>query len=235
MPKIVPDKHRMAELHEAFLAELNGGVQSKASGSQWTDPGDGRNNRMTEDFAFAWDGKSTCGETIAVSRAMIAKIREQAGGERPQLGLRFYATWRLDEVTEDWVAVPAADWAELLEAARRPASLITGPGIAPAPPPAQAVPPAVPGTPSLDWVPEGMPPRALWPCWLVEVWQQAGGGVTKRGYRISADGRMEPFPVKEVRIDSEAGPQSRVMVDDVLMRRGELRINGELRARVGIS
>lgn len=54
---------------------------------------------------------------------MIAKIREQAQGERPQIGLRWYANENLDRVTEDWVAVQGADWEELLLAGRKLAEL----------------------------------------------------------------------------------------------------------------
>lgn len=109
----------MARLHEEYLAELFGGRKSRGSGSQWQDPADGRNNRLTEvEFAFAWDGKSTAGLGVTIDLKMIAKIREQAGGERPALGLRWYGTEDLQRVTEDWVAVQAADFAEMLAGAR---------------------------------------------------------------------------------------------------------------------
>lgn len=135
---MAPDRNEMARLHEEFLAALNGGRKSKASGSTWKDQGDGRGNSLTEEFAFAWDGKSTRGQSIAVSREMITKIREQAAGERPQIGLRFYGSDDLRQVDEDWIAITAADYAELLADARyRPDSVVvpapaeqdlTGPG-----------------------------------------------------------------------------------------------------------
>lgn len=247
------DKHRMGELHEEFLAQLNDGVKSKASGSQWTDPGDGRNNRLTDPFAFCWDGKSTCTEGITVTRAMIAKIREQAGGERPQIGLRFYATQRLDEVSEDWIAIPAADFAELLAAVRNPPEIIQAVPPEVQPPSATAgaragtqavelatadgempLPPVpAPRAQDMDWVPEGMPPRSLWPCTVIDLWHTAGSGMSKRGYHVSADGRMKAFQVRDVRIESEMASQARLIVDDVQVRRGELRIDGQLRVRVG--
>lgn len=49
---------------------------------------------------------------------MIEKIREQALGEIPEIGLRWYANQSLRDVTEDWVAVPGSDWEEILAAAR---------------------------------------------------------------------------------------------------------------------
>lgn len=55
---------------------------------------------------------------------MIAKIAEQAGGERPGLGLRWYDTDRLDRVGFDWVAISGADFSELLIAAREHPALV---------------------------------------------------------------------------------------------------------------
>lgn len=109
---------KMGDAHEEFLVDLLDGRQSQGSGNQWTNPMDGRTNRMTEGYAFAWDGKSTLGQSIGVSLKMWEKAREQAGGERPMLGLRFYATERL-QVTRDLVVVDAHDMAEVLEAANK--------------------------------------------------------------------------------------------------------------------
>lgn len=112
-----PPTQQMGEKHEEYLARVNGGTRTRASGSQWFDQGDGRSNH-DEPFAFCWDGKSTLGKSISVSREMLAKIREQAQGERPQVGLRFYGNANLDDVDEDWVAVPGDDWEEVLASAR---------------------------------------------------------------------------------------------------------------------
>ena len=86
----------MSDKHEEFLCTLFGGRQTKGSGNQWRDPTDGRNNRMVQSYAFAWDGKSTLGKSVGVTREMWAKVVEQAGGERPMLPLRFYDNERLD-------------------------------------------------------------------------------------------------------------------------------------------
>lgn len=117
-----PTTQRMGELHELFLAEINGGTKTTSSGNQWHDQGDGRDTHDAP-FAFCWDGKSTRGQQIAVTLAMIAKIREQSQGERPQIGLRWYANDALDQVTEDWIAIQAADFEEMKLAAIRCAEL----------------------------------------------------------------------------------------------------------------
>lgn len=117
-----PPAQKMGDLHEAHLAIVFSGARTRASGSVWFDPADGRNHHDIP-FAFAWDGKSTKGKTISVTLDMLAKIRQQAIGDRPAIGLRWYANELLDKVAEDWIAVPGADFEELLEGARRLAAL----------------------------------------------------------------------------------------------------------------
>lgn len=109
---------KMGDKHEDFLADLFGGRQTRGSGNQWHNPMDGRTSRMTSRFAFAWDGKSTLAKSVSVSLEMWAKAVEQAGGERPMLGLRFYDTEGLD-VGLDLALVNAHDLAELIEAANQ--------------------------------------------------------------------------------------------------------------------
>lgn len=116
-----PPSQQMGEKHEIYLAQINAGTKTTSSGNQWDDQGDGRNHH-DDPFAFCWDGKSTKSKSLTVTLAMIEKIREQAQGERPQIGLRWYSSDVLD-VAEDWVAVPGADWEEVLSAARRAAQL----------------------------------------------------------------------------------------------------------------
>ena len=106
---------KMAEKHEAFLSILFNGRRTKASGSQWSDQMDGRHNQEQE-FSFAWDGKSTFGKSIGISRVMWEKAKEQAASWRPMLALRFYDTEALD-VGVDLAVVSASDLAELIEKA----------------------------------------------------------------------------------------------------------------------
>jgi hypothetical protein len=108
----------MSDAHEETLVEALGGRRTPGSGNQFNNPADGRHNRYEDILAFAWDGKSTLGKSITIDLEMIEKIEEQSLGERPMIGLRWYATERL-KVAKDWVAVPLDDFVELLEAARR--------------------------------------------------------------------------------------------------------------------
>lgn len=103
----------MGDRHEEFLADIFGGTMSRGSGNQWHNQMDGRTSRKQEEFAFAWDGKSTLALSLSVTRAMWRKAVEQAGGERPMLGLRFYENSRLD-VGYDLVVISAHDMAEML-------------------------------------------------------------------------------------------------------------------------
>lgn len=108
------DKRRMSDKHEDFLAELFGGRKTRGSGNQWRDPMDGKHNRKTEPYAFAWDGKATLAKSHTVTLDMIKKAREQSGGDEPMLALRWYANENLD-VLEDWVLVSPHKLAEMRE------------------------------------------------------------------------------------------------------------------------
>jgi hypothetical protein len=109
-------KMKGSRKHEEDFAALIGGSRVPGSGSQWHAKADAANQHF-ELFAFRGDCKCTQGQSIAVSRAMLKKLFEDAGAERPALPLRFYANERLD-VTYDLVAITAADFGELLENAR---------------------------------------------------------------------------------------------------------------------
>lgn len=80
--------------HEQYLIQVLGGRQSRGSGNQWHAQMDGRHDRYTEEFAFAWDGKSTTTGTISVTRTMWEKAEEQASEARPMLAFRWYPTDR---------------------------------------------------------------------------------------------------------------------------------------------
>lgn len=107
-------RHRMGEAHEKHLAMMLNGRKTRGSGNQFANPLDGRMNRYTSGMAFAWDGKSTLGKSIGVTRAMWEKLAEQAHGERPLLPLRFYDTERL-RVGLDLVVMRLDDLVELAD------------------------------------------------------------------------------------------------------------------------
>ena len=106
--------------HEEDFAELIGGTRVPGSGSQWHNKGDAANQHH-ELFAIRGDCKCTQGQSISVSRAMIRKLLEDAGGELPALPLRFYKNEHLD-IEYDLVAVLSDDFGELLENARQNAA-----------------------------------------------------------------------------------------------------------------
>jgi hypothetical protein len=108
---------KMAAHHEGWACEVMDATRSPASGSQWANPIDGRQNHLLQEFAFAFDCKSTLGQSIGVSRKMWEKARLQAGGERPMVPLRFYENERL-EVALDLIVVDADDHLEMAERIR---------------------------------------------------------------------------------------------------------------------
>lgn len=112
-------KRKGATKHEEDTAERFGGRMTRGSGSTWYDKGDGR-NQHDGPFALAWDCKSTRGQSISITRAMLDKLVEESHGERPVLPLRYYDNDRLDVGPHgDWVVVLADDFSEILDAARQ--------------------------------------------------------------------------------------------------------------------
>lgn len=104
--------YRMGDLHEAHLAAVLGGRRTRGSGNQWRDTMDGKHDPY-EEFSFAWDGKSTLGKSIGVTREMWSKAEEQADGHRPMLALRWYADESLRRVDLDLAVVVLDDIAEM--------------------------------------------------------------------------------------------------------------------------
>jgi hypothetical protein len=245
---MAPDRNRMAELHEEFLAELFGGRVSKASGVTWKDQGDGENTRMTTEFAFTWDGKATRGQAIQVTREMIGKITEQAGGNRPALGLRYYDTDDLTEVGHDWVAISAADFAELLAMARlgaelQPAAEMAGWAMAGAanlrrfePPPPPWTPPPPPMPLHGQYPPDlPVPPHELWPCLVVDSRHDPAeeGRLVSNGYYVNDSGQVSPYSIGSCRIERGTGTQDRLVVNDQNIHRGMWFADGVARLTVG--
>lgn len=120
-------KKEMGDRHEQHLIDVLGGKQSKGSGNQWHSPMDGRQDRREQEFAFAWDGKSTTTGTISVTIPMWEKAVEQANGERPMLAFRWYMTERPQVQNRDGLdlaCVSLLDLSELLDAARSRGDLL---------------------------------------------------------------------------------------------------------------
>jgi len=264
-----PPTQQMGDKHEEYLAQVNGGARNRASGSQWAHQADGLNNH-DDPFAFRWDGKSTLGKSISVTREMLAKIRDQAHGERPQIGLRFYGNPNLDDVDEDWIAVPGQDWEEVLTAARRwaeheahPPMIISGqPGAVPVPVPAslehlmgrageadnlrkaladahksllEAGETIARQRLELEGNAAGQPPQARFlprlP-WTVVHTHAPGIPLAQVMVRYSADGYQTAVDAASVRVERTPGNRPRLMVNDQIVRDGDLYKDGKLAVRV---
>jgi hypothetical protein len=113
---------KMSDAHEEHLVEVFGGRKTRGSGNQPANPMDGRHSRYERAVAFAWDGKSTRGNSIGVTREMVTKAKEQAHGERPMIALRWYDDDRLRSF-EDWVCIQEDDLLELMERSDRLAEI----------------------------------------------------------------------------------------------------------------
>lgn len=248
-----PTTQEMGERHEVFLAEVNSGTKSRASGSQWKDPADGRNSSDTP-LPFAWDGKSTRGEGISVTRKMLAKIREQAMSERPQVGLRWYGNDALDIVDEDWIAVTAQDWAEVLDLARRMVELEAAHGD-----PAEAIETLtrqrdLEGRNALtlnrllgeseqryrdmtEAVGQGrfIPPAIPALPWTVVFQLHLEGRVENAGMHYEPTGKMTPFTVSTIRVERHMANRPRLIVNEAMVSEGDLYVDGVLQVRVSKS
>jgi hypothetical protein len=249
---------QMSILHEEYLAGLTGGRRTAASGSQWRDQGDTRDNHLAAEPAFCLDGKSTRGDSIAVTRIMLDKIREQAQGERPGIGLRWYDNDRLSEIGYDLVAVWADDFAELLQLARAGMRVADGTTAVPSAElqqlqaraeelerqragllaeldahrqllkEARNMPPAV--IPPSDPRPPGLADVTI-------VYGMLSGGeprMVHQGVHVTASGMHTTFPVTSLRIERDYDNKPRLMVNETIVRRGEYYLDGKLQCRVGI-
>lgn len=261
-----PTTQQMGELHEVYLADVNSGVKSHGSGSQWSDPADGRNS-TDEPLPFAWDGKSTRSKSLTVTLDMIAKITEQALGCRPQIGLRWYGNDILDQVLADWVAVRAEDWREVLGLARRLAALEAEHGDLSAlaekmeertrrldveagkavglsqhlPALRQQIEDAQKRADEAEdryrklttAVGEGrvIPPHVPALPWTVVFQVHLDGRSEKSGMHYEPNGRMVPFSVETIRIERTMKDLPRLIVNEALVREGDLYVDGVLRVR----
>lgn len=104
----------MSDRQERRLAERLGGRMTRGSGNQFNDQGDGRRKHGSP-LAYCWDGKSTTGKGITVTREMWEKITRQAHWGRPMLALGFFSDERLSDFDISLILVSDDDFAEQLE------------------------------------------------------------------------------------------------------------------------
>jgi hypothetical protein len=109
---------RMADAHEADMAEDIAGSLTGGSGNQWHRQGDARNNEREVPFPITGDCKATLGKSISVTLFMWRKIVEQTFGQIPTLWLRWYKDEGLRTIEEDLVVLRRRDFKEILDAAR---------------------------------------------------------------------------------------------------------------------
>lgn len=105
---------KMSSRHEEDVANLLGARRTKNSGAVWNDQTDGKQSYREQHYTFAFDGKSTLGSSIGITRKMVDKVREQAHWARWCIPLRFYRDERLTTVDEELVVLPLSDFVELL-------------------------------------------------------------------------------------------------------------------------
>lgn len=251
------DRMRMADKHEAFIADLLAGRRSKASGSTWNDKGDGRGDHTEEPFAFAWDCKATLAKSHTVTREMLAKLREEAGGERPLLPLRWYDDESLRSY-EDWALLRADDLAELRDAATQAVlaaehareleqqvavleAELTG-QMHRAARAEQDLKDAVqagrrreleqretPRQPGPEDKLAGLIPKLPWTCVFVT---NVEGMIRHNGVRYDAEGHATFFEIDSVRVEPY-GQGKRLFVNEQIVRHGDLWIDGRLDTRTG--
>ena len=105
---------QMSDRHEQDLLAVLDGKGTLNSGATWRDPADGHQTLLDQHYRFAWDGKSTLGASIGVSREMWTKAVDQSRSLDTLLPLRFYANARLTEVELDLVVLDLDVFAQVL-------------------------------------------------------------------------------------------------------------------------
>lgn len=110
-----PVTRKMSDLHERHVAEVLDGTRTRNSGAVWSDQSDGHHLASDEHWRFAWDGKSTLGKSIGVTREMWEKLGQQSRNLLPMLPLRWYRDNRCVNVDLDLVAIELDTFAEILE------------------------------------------------------------------------------------------------------------------------
>jgi hypothetical protein len=258
-PQTGPDRMKMGEAHEAHIAEAWGGARQRGSGSQWSNPADVREDRTETEIAVAADGKSTTSQSIAIKKADLRKLVEQAGGEIPVMPVRFYDDYRLQDF-EDWVLLRERDALAWRAAARAAAEAppepepLTFPKAEPAGLPpgylmlsqeehdalvsaarAVAVPP---GSVIIDarellelrtLSAEVVRDRELPPGYLDIVTITLPGEPPQHAALLEG----KPFAVRTIRIEDSVSGVHRLFVNEQQVRNGKLTQNGVVRSLVG--
>lgn len=103
----------MSKRHEEDLCEVLEGEGTRNSGAVWSDPSDGHQTSSEGFWRFAWDGKSTLGKSIGITKEMWDKICEQARGLEPMIPLRWYRDQRLTMVELDLVVISLETFSEM--------------------------------------------------------------------------------------------------------------------------
>ena len=104
----------MSDKHEDDLAWMFAGRKTAGSGNQWRDQMDGKQPHGSGDYVFAWDGKSTLGKSVGVTRDMWNKAIDQTQAwEIPVVPLRFYGNERLTQIDLDLAVIDAKVLASL--------------------------------------------------------------------------------------------------------------------------
>lgn len=114
---------KMAQRHEADVAEVLGGRQTRGSGNQWRDTTDGKHVEGTVQYGFAWDGKSTTAKSTALTRRDWEKLVDQADDFLPAMPIRFYQDTRLTQVGLDLIVTKLDHFAEILAEANLMAAI----------------------------------------------------------------------------------------------------------------
>jgi hypothetical protein len=223
------DRNEMGRRHDVYLAEIVGGRKTAGSGSQFHDQGDARVSRATRRFGFCAEGKSTRGKGLTIQVDTYFKLLEQAGGDRPVLGLRWYLNDRLDEHA-DLIAMLPSDFAEIREAAEEAADLAARVKALEKELAARVE--EAPAAPAALWGPEGPPPRLPW--YVVAVRSGEIGVLEHAGWRWDERGHKTTFAVSTVRVENNINAATaRLIVNEILVQ-GELWVDGVLQARSGM-
>lgn len=116
MPRTL--RQRMADAHEADMAEVIDGKVQKGSGNQWHAQGDLKNGEYLVAYPITGEGKATLGKGHTITREMWSKIVEQTFGQNPALFLRFYRDESLRTVDGDLAVTSVSLFAQILRDAR---------------------------------------------------------------------------------------------------------------------